>query len=74
MSERLPMPDSAQYRGERESLPVDLRPAFDALVESYRFHAFVIYEKPFVSYRVLAALVRDGWRAGSASTKPGASL
>jgi len=70
MSDTLPLANSAQYRLEREALPPELRPAFEALVESYRFHAFVIYEKPFVSYRVLAALVRDGWRA---STEPGSS-
>lgn len=67
----MPIPDSPQYRAERDGLPAHLREEFDALVESYRFHAFVIYEKPFVSYKVLAALVRDGWRAGSEGTKSG---
>jgi len=55
-------PVSAQYQAERDRLEPELRPTYDALVESYRFHAFVHHRQPFVSYKVLAALVRDGWR------------
>ena len=46
----------------RNSVPPDARPVFDRLVEEYRFHATVVHGRPFVSYGVLAALVRDGWR------------
>lgn len=46
----------------RESLPATLRPTFDRLVEEYRYHTTVIHGRPFVSYAVLAALVREGWR------------
>ncbi len=56
------MPTSASFLQEREKLPSGLRATYDALVESYRFHAFVHHTHPFVSYKVLASLVRDGWR------------
>jgi hypothetical protein len=49
---------------ERDSLPEAVREEFMKLVEAYRFHAMQIHAQPFVSYRVLAALIRDGWRLG----------
>lgn len=55
-------PSSPQYHAERERLEPGLRPTYDLLVESYRFHAFVHHRQPFVSYKVLASLIRDGWR------------
>jgi hypothetical protein len=56
------LPRSGAYHAERETLPLHLRPVYDSLVESYRFHAVVHYRTPFVSYKVLADLVREGWR------------
>ena len=53
----------------RSSLPEDLRPVFDQLVEEYRYHSTVIHGKPFVSFAVLAALVKDGWRPPSSVTE-----
>jgi hypothetical protein len=50
---------------EREALPEELRDEYMRLVEAYRYHAFLIHSQPFVSYRVLAALIRDGWRHGN---------
>lgn len=55
------MPDTEAYRSERANLAPHLVSTFDALVEAYRYHAFVHHHRPFVSYKVLAALVRDGW-------------
>jgi hypothetical protein len=55
-------PKSPQYLEERERLVPELRPVYDALVDAYRFQAFVHYRTPFVSYKVLAGLVREGWR------------
>jgi hypothetical protein len=55
-------PKSAQYLKERERLAPELRSVYDALVDAYRFQAFVHYRIPFVSYKVLAGLVREGWR------------
>lgn len=60
-------PTSPQYREERERLAPELRPVYDALVESYRFHAFVQHRQPFVSYKVLAGLVQEGWRLRDAA-------
>jgi len=66
MSEkRLKPPDfhkSAAYLSERDNLPPALHAAYDSLVESYRFHAVVHHRHPFVSYKVLASLVLEGWR------------
>ena len=57
-------PSSVMYREERDRLPSDLQPIFDSLVESYRYHALVHHHQPFVSYKVLSALVREGWSRG----------
>ncbi len=59
---RPPLPDTPAFHSERDALPEDLRIVFDAIVETYRFYAFIHYERPFVSYKILADLVRDGWR------------
>lgn len=52
---------------EREKLPAELRSVFDQLVAEYRFHAQAFHNAPFVSPKVLAALVRDGWRPSGES-------
>ena len=62
MSLRGLLPASEGYRSERERLSPDLRDEFDWLVLDYRYHALVHYAHPFVSYKVLADLVRGGWR------------
>ncbi len=46
----------------RNSLPEDSVPVFDDLVADYRFAATKHHGSPFVSYVVLADLVRAGWR------------
>ena len=53
---------SVKYLEARESLPEELRPIYDPLVDEYLFHTGVSYGRGYVAYRVLAALVRDGWR------------
>lgn len=57
-----PLPNSEKYVEAREGLPADLQPIFDQLVAEYRFLVFQHYRAPFVSYKVLADLVRNGWR------------
>lgn len=57
------LPDTPAFHDERSRLPEDLRSEFDSLVETYRYYAFMHYERPFVSYKILADLIRDGWRA-----------
>jgi len=46
----------------RNSLPDDLRPIFDDFVADYKFHGTKRHGKPYVSYIVLADMVRAGWR------------
>lgn len=55
-------PLSPSHQEARDALPDVLRPVFDALVEDYKFAAVMHHRSPFVSYKVLADLVRGGWR------------
>lgn len=59
--------DEKQTRTEkhelaRRSLPEDLVPVFDDLVADYRFYAMKHHGSRFVSYAVLAEMVKAGWR------------
>lgn len=56
---------SPKYVEALESLPEELRPIYDRLVEEYAFHTEVSYGRGYVAYRVLADLVREGWRPPS---------
>ena len=49
----------AEYR---EGLPEELRDEFDRFVEDYKFAATQLHGQGFVSYGVLALLIRSGWR------------
>ena len=53
---------SEKQQVARDSLPEDLRLIFDSLVAEYRYAATVRHGAPYVSYIVLADLVRVGWR------------
>ena len=59
------MPHGAKPKRTKEdaraSLPSDLRPDFDKLVEDVSNWSIFIYGTRFVSYAILAELVRDGW-------------
>jgi hypothetical protein len=46
----------------RASLPDELKPIFDQLVDDYRFATFEKFGNGYVAYSVLAELVRVGWR------------
>jgi hypothetical protein len=46
----------------RNSLPEALRSVFDDFVADYKFHGTRRHGKPYVSYIVLADMVRAGWR------------
>lgn len=50
------------FHNEREALPEHLRPVFDRLVEQYKYYALLHHGKAFVSVKVIANLVRNGWR------------
>jgi hypothetical protein len=53
---------SEKHERARNSLPEDLRAVFDELVTDYKFAATKRHGSPFVSYDVLAELLRLGWR------------
>ncbi len=51
----------------RNSLPDELKPIFDDFVADYKYVATIRSVLPYVSYIVLADMVRAGWRL---SAKP----
>ncbi len=53
---------SDKHENARNSLPEELRPIFDDFVADYKFAATKCHGAPFVSYTVLAEMVRAGWR------------
>ncbi len=53
---------SEKHEFARNSLPDELVPVFDRFVEDYRFAATIHHGSPFVSYIVLAEMVKAGWR------------
>lgn len=53
---------SPEYVEFRESLPIELRPVFDQPVEEGHFHTIAHFRRGYVACKVLASLVRDGWR------------
>lgn len=55
-------PRTEKHELARNTLPADLKPVFDDLVADYRFAATKHHRSPFVSYSVLADLVKAGWR------------
>lgn len=55
-------PKSEKQLLARNGIPESLREEFDGLVDDYRFSAAMRYHQPFVSYVVLADMIRAGWR------------
>jgi hypothetical protein len=53
---------SPKFLEARGSLPLELRPIYDRLVEEYAFQTFAHYGRGYIAYRVLASLIRSGWR------------
>ena len=53
---------SEKYLSAKESLPKNLHPVYDKLVDEYMFHTNKRYGRGYVAYNVLADLIRDGWR------------
>ena len=46
----------------RDSLPDELKPIFDDFVADYKYAATLRHGRPYVSYIVLADMVKAGWR------------
>jgi hypothetical protein len=53
---------SEKHEQVRNTLTDDLKPVFDDFVADYKFAATKHHGSPFVSYIVLAEMVRAGWR------------
>ncbi len=53
---------SEKHEFARNSLPGHLVPIFDDFAADYMFYATKHYGKPFVSYIVIAEMVKAGWR------------
>jgi hypothetical protein len=53
---------SEKHQSARDSLPEELKPVFDDLVTDYKFFAMKHHGSRFVSYAILADLIRNGWR------------
>lgn len=60
---------SEKHEQARNSLPEELRPIFDDFVADYKFHATKRHGAPYVSYIVLADMVRAGWRLATESVQ-----
>jgi len=61
---------SQKHIEAREALPPDLHRPFDELVADYKFAGLQHYNQPFVSYLILADLVREGWRCTVERRRP----
>lgn len=53
---------SEKHELARRSLSDELKPIFDEFVADYKFAAERFHGRPYVSYVVLAEMVRIGWR------------
>jgi hypothetical protein len=58
-----------KHEEAHNSLPDELKPIFDDFVADYKFHATKRHGAPYVSYIVLADMVRAGWRLAAEPTK-----
>jgi len=57
-----------KHEEARETLPDDLKPIFDEFVADYKYAATCRHGSPYVSYIVLADMVRAGWRPSAKSS------
>ena len=63
-----------QKRSEKElearnSLPEELKPIFDEFVSGYKYAATIHHGRPYISYIVLADMVKAGWRLSAKPVK-----
>ena len=61
---------SEKEQQARDSLPDELKPIFDDFVNDYKFFATKHHGRPYVSFVVLAEMVRAGWRLGAEPQRP----
>ena len=53
----------------RDSLPEELKAIFDDFVADYKYAATVRHGRPYISYIVLADMIRAGWRLSAKPVK-----
>lgn len=61
---------SDKYESVRNILPKEFVPYFDQLVEDYKFSSTVHHDRGYVSYIILADLVKAGWRRSAEAINP----
>ncbi len=64
---------SEKHEQARNSLPDELRPVFDEFVAHYKFHGTVRHGRPYISYLILADMIRAGWRLAAEPVQEDAS-
>ena len=60
---------SEKYKEAKASLSKELRDIYDEFVADYRHAATLRHGRPYVSYIVLADMVKAGWRCGKKEEK-----
>jgi hypothetical protein len=61
--------ESPKYIEALNTLSDELKPIFDEFVSDYRYAATARHGRPYVSYIVLADMVRAGWRCSAEPIK-----
>ena len=51
-----------KFEQVRESLPEELRPFYEEMAASYAFYSLKYHGREFVSYQIIADLIKEGWR------------
>ena len=60
---------SEKQQEARNSLPDELKPVFDDFVADYKYVATMRHGRPYISYIVLADMIRAGWRLSAKPVK-----
>ena len=60
---------SEKQTGARNSLPDNLQPVYDDFVSDYKYAATLRHGRPYISYIVLADMIRAGWRLSAEPVK-----
>lgn len=61
------MPKTKAHAAAESALPPDLRDPFNILVEDYKTAAEAHTGQKWVNYKILADLIRSGWRKAQSS-------
>lgn len=65
----MPEKPSEKQIQARNSLPEELKPIYDDFVADYKYATTMRHGRPYVSYVVLADLIKVGWRCVAKSQK-----